>query len=236
MLEYTRLDSILEYLRENRNATVADLARRLYASEATIRRDLSALEQRGLLRRLHGGAVLTDDVRAEVPLAVRAQQNTRAKREIAAEAARCLEDGQVIFLDASSTALCLLRHLENYQNLTIVTNGLRTAEALSRLPHKTFCTGGLMLHNSSAFVGSYAEDFIRHFNADVFFFSSRGLSDDGMITDASQEENAVRQAMRAASRRHIFLCDDSKIGKTYCYNLCHVREVDEWITNKKEPT
>lgn len=88
-----------------------------------------------------------------------------------------------------------------------------------------------MLHHSSAYVGDYAVDFIRHFNADVFFFSSRGLSEDGRITDASAEETHVRRVMFEQSRKKIFLCDNSKLGQTYCYNLCKLDQVDAYISD-----
>lgn len=231
MLEYTRLDHIMTYLREHHTATVVNLARRLYASEATIRRDLTTLEQRGLIKRLHGGAVLTDETHQELPLYMREQQNIPEKREIAAKAAGLIEDGQVLFLDASSTIMFLTPYLEKHQHLTIVTNGMKTAQELSRLSHKTYCTGGLLLHNSSAYVGSYASDFVRGFNADAFFFSSRGLADDGRITDASSEENHIRQVMLECSEKHYFLCDHSKFGKVYCYNLCSVKDTDKFITD-----
>lgn len=229
MLEYERLDQIIACLRERQTDTVKNLAKRLYASEATIRRDLTELERRGLVKRLHGGAALIDGVQRELPLFLREQQNVAAKRDVAARAAQYLRDGQVIFMDASSTVMFLIKYFEGYQNLTIVTNGMKTAQVLSGLSHKTYCTGGLMLHNSSAYVGDYAADFVRHFNADVFFFSSRGVSEDGRITDASSEENHIRRVMLEQSRQHIFLCDSSKRGKTYCYNLCRLDQVDACV-------
>lgn len=231
MLEYTRLDHIISYLREHQTATVVNLAKRLYASEATIRRDLTLLEQRGLVKRLHGGAVLIDDAQRELPLYMREQQNIQEKKTIAAKAAGYLEDGQVIFLDASSTAMFLIPYLESRQNLTIITNGLKTAQELSRLTHKTYGTGGLMLHNSSAYVGPYAEDFVRNFNADIFFFSSRGVLENGRITDASSEETHIRQIMLQNSRTHVFMCDRSKLDKSYCYNLGNAKDMDDWIMN-----
>lgn len=88
-----------------------------------------------------------------------------------------------------------------------------------------------MLHNSSAYVGDYAADFVRNFNADLFFFSSRGISEDGRITDASQEETYIRKVMFRHSRRHIFLYDHNKLGQTYCYNLCTTDQIDEAITD-----
>lgn len=235
MFEIERLDHILAFLREKPTATVKTLAGRLYASEATVRRDLTELEKRGLVKRLHGGVVLLDGANRELPIAVREQQNVEAKREIAAKAAKYLRDGQVIFLDASSTAMFLIKYFESYKLLTIVTNGLKTAQELSGLNHKVYCTGGLMLHNSSAYVGDFAVDFVRHFNADIFFFSSRGVSEAEMINDASIEETNVRRAMLEQSRQRIFLCDHTKLGKTYCYNLCSLKQTDAWITDDDRP-
>lgn len=231
MIEIERLDKILALLRAQQTVTVRFLAAHLFASEATVRRDLNELESRGLVKRVHGGAVLLDSTYRELPLYVREQQNVEAKRIIAAKASRYLRDGQVIFLDASSTVMFLIKHLESFQSLTIITNGLKTAQELSTLNHKVYCTGGLMLHNSSAYVGDFAAEFARHFNADLFFFSSQGVTDDGFITDESSEETSIRRVMFAQSRKKIFLCDQSKIGKTYCYNLCHTNQVDAFITN-----
>lgn len=231
MFEIERLDRILALLRDKQTATVKSLAVQLYASEATVRRDLNELEKRGLVKRVHGGVVLLDSANRELPLYVREQQNVEAKRIIAGKAAHYLLDGQVIFLDASSTVMFLIKYLESFQSLTIITNGLKTAQELSTLNHKVYCTGGLMLHNSSAYVGDFAADFVRHFNADLFFFSSRGVTEDGRITDESSEETNIRRVMFAQSRQRIFLCDKSKIGKTYCYNLCHTNQTDAFITD-----
>lgn len=232
MLETERFDEIMEYLRQKHTATVPALAKRLYVSEATIRRDLTELERQGFVKRVYGGAVLVQNTQAEVPMMLRAQQNSRPKAQIAAAAAKHLQNGQTIFLDASSTTMHLVKHLESVQSLTIVTNGVKTAIELQALnQHTVYCTGGHMLHNSSAYVGAYAEDFIRHFNADVFFFSSRGVSDTGLITDASCDENHIRRVMFDHSRKHIFLCDQSKVGHTYSYNLCTLQQVDDFITN-----
>jgi len=231
MFEIERLDRIIALLRERQTATVKTLSAQLYASEATVRRDLNELEKRGLVKRFHGGVVLLDGANRELPLYVREQQNVEAKRIIAGRAAQYLRDGQVIFLDASSTVMFLIKYLESFKSLTLITNGLKTAQELSTLSHKVYCTGGLMLHNSSAYVGDYAAEFVRHFNADIFFFSSRGVSEDGQITDESAEETSIRRVMLQQSRKKIFMCDQSKIGKTYCYNLCRTDQTDAYITN-----
>ena len=220
MLETERLDQIIEYLRLRHTATVTSLAKRLYVSEATVRRDLTKMEQQGFVKRVYGGVVLIEGTQSELPLIVRAQQNPHPKAQIAASAAAYLQNGQTIFLDASSTAMHLIKYLEGYQALTIITNGLKTAIELQSLyQHTVYCTGGRMLHNSSAYVGPYAEDFVRHFNADIFFFSSRGVSDSGQITDASSDENHIRRVMFEFSKKHIFLCENNHRHKCYMYHL-----------------
>ena len=238
MLEKGRLNQIMDSLRQHHNLTVTEISKQLYVSEATVRRDLTRLEQMGFIKRVHGGAVLLGNAQSEPPLVLRARQNAQPKIQIAAEAARYLRNGQTIFLDASSTVMHLVKHLEELQSITIVTNGLKTAIELQPLyQHTVYCTGGCLLHNSSAYAGGYAEDFIRRFNAAVFFFSSRGVSDmtrDGRITDSSDEETHLRRVMLAHSAKHIFLCDSSKVGKVYSHNLCTVGDVDRFITNTPE--
>ena len=200
MLEVERFEKIMEYLREKKTAPVNVLAKRLFVSEATMRRDLSELERKGLVKRLHGGAILLDGANQELPLYLRERQNTDAKRIISEKASHHIVEGQTIFLDASSTAQYLIKYFENYQN-------------------------------SSAYVGDFAADFVRNFNADIMFFSSRGVSESGQITDASREETYIRQVMLQQSRKHIFLCDHNKIGQVYCYNLCNVSQLDDYITD-----
>lgn len=231
MLEVQRLEQILEYLSAKKTAPVNVLAKRLYVSEATIRRDLNELERRGLIKRLHGGAILLEGASHELPLYMREQQNGEAKRTIAEKAAHYIRENDVIFLDASSTSMHLIKYFHSFKHLTIVTNGVKTAQELSTVGHNVYCTGGLMLRNSYAYVGDYAADFVRNFNADLFFFSSRGVSEDGRITDTSQEETYIRKIMFQQSRKRIFLYDHTKIGHVYCYNLCTLAQIDDAITD-----
>ena len=100
---------------------------------------------------------------------------------------------------------------------------------------KSYSTGGLLLENSIAFVGSGAENFIRNFNADIFFFSSRGLSEDGVISDSSVDEANLRRVMMEHSKKRIFLCTSDKMGKRYMYNLCTLSDVDVIISDKELP-
>ena len=232
MFEIERLKKIQELLQEKTSMSVQKLAEILFVSETTIRRDLNELERQGLVKRIHGGAVLITGTAQEVPLYLRERQNSGIKEQLAYRAISYIRNGQVLFLDASSTVQRMVPHLAGFRNLTIITNGLKTAQELSELSHNVYCTGGLQLHNSSAYVGPYAEHMVRQINADIFFFSSRGLSPEGRITDTSADETQLRRIMFEQSKQRIFLCDSSKFNLCYCHNLCHVEQVDEMISDQ----
>ena len=235
MLQLKRQDELLQILRAQRYATVEELAARLYASPATVRRDLALLQQAGLVERSHGGAALKDERSQTLPLSLRSQTHAREKEQIGRMAAERVRDGDVVMLDASSTALCAARHLGKRQNLTLVTNSMRVVEEAARQGHRVYMTGGLLQPNSDAFAGEAAEDCLRRFNADVLFFSSAGVRSDGMICDYSEEETRLRRVMLACARRRIFLCDSSKLARVFPHNLIPVSQVDEALCDKPLP-
>lgn len=230
-----RYEDIIKILKERNSASVHFLAEHLHVSEPTIRRDLVVLEQEKRIKRTFGGAVISDMSTTEIPLALRESENRQPKEIIAKKAIEHISDGKIIFIDASSTASKLLKYLPNFSNLTIITNSPKNSLKLAELRVRSFCTGGLLLENSIAYVGKQAEDFVRNFNADLFFFSSRGLSDTGVLSDSSIEESELRRVMMEHSRKKIFLCTSDKIGKSYMYNLCRLSAVDEVISEVELP-
>ena len=235
MFEFDRLQSILEYLRENRSASVRDLSNKLFASEATIRRDLNALEKQGRVRRVFGGVVLLDNSRPDVPFHSTAMENYDIKSAIAKDALRFIHDGCVIMMDASLTVSLLLPHLIRFSGLTIITNANMTMPGMQDLDAKIYCTGGLMLRNSQGYVGAYAETMIRNFHADLLFFTCRGLSQEGQMSELSAEETALHRVMMQNSSKRILLCDSTKFGQQYCYVLGTLDEVDHVISDKSFP-
>lgn len=226
MFYMERQNEILQWLQQRKSMTVRELAKLLFTSESTVRRDLNELERSGKVRRTFGGVVLEETLNREVPLLLRRSQNHEAKQEIAKRAAALVANDQVIFLDASSTVAHLVPHLGKFSNLTVITNSPNTALELGNLGIRTYCTGGLLLDASQAFVGAEAEDFVRRFNADLMFFSSRGVDEAGNITDSSAEESHLRRVMMANARKKYYLYDLSKAGKKYMYTLCTAKEVD----------
>ncbi len=229
MYNLERQQEILGVLEQNRSISVTKLAEMLYVSQPTIRRDLSILEQQGKVKRTHGGVILRSASDAEIPLMFREGQNNSAKRAIAQKAAEYITNGDVIFLDASSTAAYLIPYIARHDHVIVVTNSPKTSMLLGERNVKNYCTGGLLLAHSVAYVGREAERFVSTVNANLFFFSSRGYTEGGMITDSSEREVAVKKAMRKNAEKSYYLCDESKKNQKFAFNICAVKDVDAVI-------
>lgn len=230
MYDVDRLQEILKILSEKKSASVRHLAQCLYVSDATVRRDLNTLERRGQVRRIFGGVVLIENGRRDVPFYTRSPQFSDVQSRIALKAVERILNGQIVMMDASSTACALIPHLRRFQGLTVITNAAVPMTGLQDLDAKVYVTGGLMLRNSQGYVGSYAEDMVRNFNADLLFFSCGGIADDGRVSDNIGEETAIRRVMLRHAKKKILLCDSGKFGKECCYNLCTTNDVDEIIS------
>ena len=222
-----REKSILEIVIKEKAVTVKDLARRLYASEPSIRRDLCSLEKQKLLRRTHGGAVLDENALSEikVPFLIRELEKSDEKITIARKAAAFVPDGSIVFLDASTSAYVMIPFLAEKRNLIVITNGIKALAKLSESHITCIGTGGNVVHSCLAFVGEDALRTIAEYNADFCFFSCRGLSEDGKITDIAQSENAVRRKMIEHAKSSYLLCTSDKIGKTCYHNLCTADDI-----------
>ena len=151
--------------------------------------------------------------------------DTAAKELIAERAASLVFDGATLILDASSTARRMLHYLNHRHDLKIITNNLQLFNEIGNCDAQLYCTGGTYIRENHAFTGALAESFIRKVSADFLFFSSQGISEDGEITDASEEETSLRRAMMSRAEHTYFLCDASKIGQRRLFTLCHKEEL-----------
>ncbi len=230
MSVFNREEEYLKLLRQ-RAYTVKELSSVLYVSQPTVRRDLIVLKEKDLLVCQRGVVRLkgkTADQR--IPLFVRDLESTEEKTAIGKTASLLVKDGDVIFMDASTTACHILPYLKNYKNLLLITNGATAAITATGLGIKTICTGGEMTPESLSFVGTDTEDLLKRYNADLAFFSCRGISEDGFVTDNSILENAVRRIMIRQAKKAYLVCDRSKMGKTFLNTLCHRDELCGVIT------
>lgn len=231
MLKNERQEHILRLLQEKKFCTVNELSRTLYVSPMTVRRDLSILEEQEKIVRSHGGASIPQHINRTVPLEIRENINLSVKSQLARRAAAQIRMGDTIFLDASSTTLQIVDYLHPDQKLTVITNSLRAMDKLQQRHIRSYCTGGGLIDNSYGLAGPIAENTIRGLYADLMFFSSQGITEDGEITDFSESETALRRIMLHRAKRAIYLFDESKLGQKYLFHICHVEQLDQVITN-----
>lgn len=227
-----RQKQIIEILEDRKSISVNELASMLYVSHPTVRRDLTDLEEQGKVHRTHGGVVLRHTSDAEIPLLFREGQNNTAKSIIARKAAPLIHNGDVIFLDGSSTVTYLIPYFEKLKDIVVITNSPHTSIRLGEKKIKNYCTGGLLLRHSLAYVGSEAERFIENVNANICFFSSSGYTEAGMITDSSEREVGVKKAMIRNAAKSYYLADSSKLGKKFAYNVCSVHNIAGMIDER----
>ena len=213
-------------------ATVKELSEKLFISEPTVRRDIILLQQKELITRNRGIVTLkTHSPDQRIPLFIRQLEQNEEKKTIAIKAASKIKDGDVIMLDASTTAFYILPLLTSFKKILVITNGAKTALEAVSMGIRTICTGGEMTLESFSYIGPDAEATLNRYNADIAFFSCRGISDDGVATDNSIMENNMRRIMIKNSKESYILCDKSKFSKTYLNTLCKVEEISGLISD-----
>ena len=224
--------AILEYLKEHKEASVENLCKVLFVSEATMRRDLTKLHNAKKLVRTHGGAIYRNEPGVNLPQDFREKENVDAKIAIAQKCMSLINEGDTVMIDGSSTVLPLLRIIGAKKSLVIITNNAKAPVLLSETDAKVFVCGGELATNAYALVGSYAESFVKSFNADICFFSVSNLTKDGHLTDNSIQENIIRKAMISKSKRVVLLLDSHKIGEPCISDLCTLDDIDLVVCEK----
>lgn len=235
MLQYERQQKILAFLETHQNASVRELAAAVYASEASVRRDIASLESRGIVERVYGGVLLAKYKNEVVPVELRDSAHSGVKDRLAAEAAKRIRHGDTVMMDASTTVLRICRHMHGLRNVKVITNNLRVCTELADSDIQVYCTGGAYYGQRECFLGPCSERFLRTVTADVLFFSCQGISETGDITDVDEAEISLRRVMMEQAKRRIFLCDSSKIGVRRPFLLCTKDAVDEIISDVPLP-
>jgi DeoR/GlpR family transcriptional regulator of sugar metabolism len=209
-----RRATVIRLLRERGQISVAELSRRLSVSEMTARRDLEVLEQEGLARRYHGGAVTTVSRSFETPYAARAYDRQPQKRAIGRRAAELIMPGETVIVDAGTTAVEVARALRDRANLLVCPLGLQAAVLLADRPGiRLLVPGGEVRPGEQMFVGQVARGVIAGLRFDTYVMAVGGASRADGFTDFSLDDVAVKQAALRSARRCVVACDSAKIGK-----------------------
>jgi len=225
-----RHTEVLRLLAEDGRVESAVLASRFEVSAESVRKDLALLEERGLLRRVHGGAVPCEPSRAEPPVDDR-DVRLAEKSSIARWALRFVPDGGSLLLDAGSTTLRLAQMLPTDRGVVVYTNSWPVGTALQARGVEVVALGGRIRPATMAAVGSLTGQALAAVNVDVAFLGTNALSFDRGLTTPDPDEAAVKHQMLAAARQRVFLVDSSKFGRVSHSRHATFDDVDVLITD-----
>ena len=223
-------------IREKRRVTVKQLSELFTISDVTIRQDLNALSSTGVIVRTHGGAVYIENNSAELSFPLRRQKKKMEKRIIAEAAAEFVKDGEVIYLDSSSTASFMVPYLAEKHEITVITNNVETAYQLSKLPQVSIIlSGGMVRKETFSLVDASLSCVLPEGNISKAFLGAWGLSLKEGLTDVNLKEIAVKRDALLRAKRVFVLIDSTKWGRVSFKNFAGFNEVDVIITDAEAP-
>lgn len=233
LLREQRRREIVSLIYKQGTVSSEQLSEAFDVSLMTIWRDLKVLEDQDYIRRVHGGAASLDNATIEPIYTHKKSINHRQKDAIARYACRhFVHDDEIIILEAGTTAIAMVKHLQNQRNLTVMTNGLGTLQELSTiLPDvEVMGCGGVLRDTSNTFVGPQAEQWFRSMRAHRLFLSATGITIEEGISDPSVMEIQIKRAMAACADEVVLLIDSSKFGKRSLQTVLPIHSITTLIT------
>lgn len=222
MLTPERHQLIIDEIEKHDVVKIQYLMNLTKASESTIRRDLSTLEARGYLKRVHGGASRLSDIRKEPDMLEKSSKNLHEKKKIAKEAASLLEEGDCIYLDAGTTTLQMIDFIDQEKDIIVVTNGVMHIEALIKKGITFYLLGGHVKHKTGAIVGGSALTDIGRYRFDKSFIGVNGIHKEAGFTTPDPEEALLKTKAVKQAKKPLFWRMLPSLGKClFC--LCKFR-------------
>lgn len=225
LLTEERHQLIMELLHTKGTVRIQELVEKLDASESTVRRDLSFLEKRNKLKRVHGGAALLKRKREELSMTEKSLRNLPEKRKIGAYAASLVEEGDCIFLDAGTTTYQMIDHL-SAKDITVVTTGITHLEPLLNKGIATYIIGGFVRGVTKAVIGQTAIQALSKFRFDKTFLGVNGVHYEYGFTTPNPEEAAVKSAALKLAQSVYVLADDSKFHEVTFSEIAPLKEAE----------
>lgn len=225
---------VLEYVKLHNTATISKLSKEFNVHDATIRRDLAELEQDGLLKRTHGGAIAEQWTNDEPSFNERSTVNLDQKARIGKMAASLVNEGDHIIIDSGTTTLHIAKNLAGRSNITVVTNDMNVAAELRDSPKiKVILTGGELYPHSYMLNGMFTDHVLRSLHAVKAFIGTPAFHPQhGLMHPEAQLVPAKQEMIRAASEI-IVVTDASKIGKVSLHSVAPIRSIHTVITGKE---
>ncbi len=228
-----RQNEILRRLKESKRAGVTELARDLFVSEATIRRDLAEMKSMGLIERSHGGALLPENAE-EISIFFRMEKNANEKERAATKALPHIPPFKSVFIDSSSTALALAERID-LSFKTVVTNNLQTAIQLSKKPNiNLILLGGSVHFNTISATGSWTARQLADFSFDLMISSCAAIIDSGVF-ERSLEQKEIKRVAFERCKKRVLLIDHTKFDAHGTYRLASLSEYDLIVADSTPP-
>jgi len=228
-----RRERIQEYLAVHQIVRTTDLMDLLDTSEATVRRDLEWLEQKGILERTHGGAILNQRVIFEQEYQQRAQHFPEEKRLIGELAASLIEEGDIVFVNSGTTATQVLQHIRRDSRITVFTNNVNAALELGEPGFHYNLIGGEFQSRSNSLSGRFALDNLNLVFANKVILGVDGISlKHGCTVPTNAEAEVVRRMIERTKGQVIVVADHSKWGAVSNFPVASIEEVDKFVTDE----
>lgn len=229
-----RHQEILNDLNQNGSVRVRDLAEKFGVTEDLIRKDLNVLENAGHLKRNYGGAM---PIRQNVQRILASKKkilNMEAKNRIAQKAFSLIQDGQVIYLDISTTNVVLARMIaDSGLTVTVVTNMLEIMDILSHSNIEVVGIGGHLDYGREGFIGALAYESLRHYRFDLAFVGAVGIeADENAVTILTAEEGLTKRLMLKNSAVRYLVCEEEKLRRQGNYQFACIEDFDALITDR----
>ncbi len=233
MLAIERREHILSYLRQHEYANVETLADNLTVSSMTIRRDLTKLEEQGLVRRTHGGATIGQYINTQPHTEERQIQSPEEKTSIARYAASLVHDGHSIMLDAGTTCMEIARQLVD-KKIRVVTTDLAQAQFLCHYNNiEVFVTGGRVNDITQSCLGSKVDDFLKNIHVDIAFIGCTSWDVRRGVTTPTERRCALKSRMIERADTSILVADSDKYGRFSFHRICEINTFDLVITDNR---
>lgn len=234
MLAAERKLKIIEYVKEHRIASVAQLAEIFQVHEATIRRDLSEIEKHGELKRTHGGVVLNEGIYSEPPFSTRATEQVEEKDRIGKGTADLVEKGESIILDSGTTTLHIAKYLLDKQDITVVTNDINIAHELRDAPGvKLLVTGGLLYPENYMLNGIYTNELLDSLHVQKAFIGTPAIHRKYGLTHFDEQIVPAKKYMIKAAQEVIVVADHTKIDKVSLHTVSPIQDIHKLITGSE---
>jgi DeoR/GlpR family transcriptional regulator of sugar metabolism len=231
--EGTRLEAVLQLLKENTSASISEIAELFQVSQMTIRRDLQKLAEAGQVIRIPGGARIEHWHGMERGFFERLEEMSPAKRSIGKAAASLINDGESVVFDSGTTTLYAARELRFHHNIVVITFSLAVLEELASAEGiRVEMTGGVYRSSSHDLIGHGATESLKSIYADHVMFGASAVSfNRGVMV----EDPDVQRGLLHAGKQKILLVDSSKIGVEATYRLCGIEDCDLIVTDRMLP-